>query len=377
MAGFMKNASYKTIIQTGNEDPTWDDFLSEMEFSHYEQSTCWSEFKKQQGWFEAIRIKIFKDSQFIAGAQMLCKPLPVGGHIGYISSGPICTQQDVPSLVALIGAINDLAKKKRIQYIAITPYIENAQLDQILLMNGYNLTNELLPPTTTVRATLLLDLSKDLDTLLMEMRYKTRKQIKHALKSGLTFREGQKNDLNTLFTLMALTAVKRGEKPVPASVDIFNTIWDCFYSKDYVKLFIVEFEGHPIVAGIIFTFGNTVRFWKIGWSGDETKKYPTQFIYWELIKWSKINGFRYFDIIYVDPVVTDHLLKGLPSTDAQIASRSFYGPTLFKMGFGGQVVKFSGPWFRFQNPLIGFLYKYFGPAIMKLPFTNKIISKFS
>jgi lipid II:glycine glycyltransferase (peptidoglycan interpeptide bridge formation enzyme) len=358
------NNSYKTIIETGGSDPKWDDFLSSLEYSHHEQSTYWGNVKQHQGW-QAVRIKVVKGSDWLAGAQMLCKRLPVGGSVGYISSGPFYQVPNDQSLEFLVRSINQLAKERRIQYIAITPYVENEHLNEILERNGYSPTQEKLPPTSTTRATLILDLSKEFDALLMDMRRETRREIKLALKSELTVREGDKKDLDILFKLMSIVAERRGEKPVPNSVDIFKIIWDYFHPRGYVKLFIVELAGAPISTGIIFTFGNTVRFWKYGWSGFEHKKYPNQLLYWELIRWSKINGFRYFDIVQVDSYVTDYLSHGLPITDV-LKSRRFYGPTLYKIGFGGKVVKFSGPWFRFKNPVIRCLYNYFGSSLMKI-----------
>ena len=208
----------------------------------------------------------------------------------------------------------------------------------------------------------------------MEMRRETRREIKLALKSDLTVREGDKKDLDTLFRLMSIVARKKGDKPVPESVDIFNDIWDYYHPGGYVKLLTVELGGEPISTGIIFTFGNTARFWKYGWSGEEQKQHPNQLLYWELIKWSKDHGFRYFDIIQIDPIITDHLSLGLPITD-ELKSRRLYGPTLYKIGFGGKVVKFSGPWFRFQNPVVRYLYRHFGSSLDRIPYAKKLVSK--
>jgi hypothetical protein len=105
-------------------------------------------------------------------------------------------------------------------------------------------------------------------------------------------------------------------------------------------------------------------------------KYPSHFFNWELIKWSKNNCFKYFDFVQVDPVVADHLSTTLPLTD-EIKSRRFYGSTMFKIGFGGEVVKFSGPWFRFQNPVLRYTYRYFGSSLMRKQFTKKLVSRIS
>jgi lipid II:glycine glycyltransferase (peptidoglycan interpeptide bridge formation enzyme) len=344
-----------------------------LENSHYEQSTCWARAKQHQGW-EAIRIKVLKGSEWLAGAQMLCKKLPIGGSVGRISSGPFFNVLYDQPFDVLLRSINETAHELRIRYIAITPYVENESLDRILEKHGYRPTLERLPPVETVRATLLLDLSKEQDALLKDMNPETRRRIKLALKSGLSIREGKKKDLDVLFKLMSLVAKRRNENPVPPSVEFFKVIWDQFYPRGYLKLFMVELGDEPISAGIIFTFGNTARFWKYGWSGEEKTKHPNQLLYWELIKWSKNNGFHYFDVVQVDPYVTDYLSLGLPVTD-ELKSRRLYGPTHFKRGFGGNILRFSGPWFRFQNPAVRYLYGHFGWALTGIPFVRKLIPR--
>ena len=78
---------------------------------------------------------------------MLCKRLPVGGSVGYISSGPFYKLPNDPSIDVLIRSINRVAKERRIQYVVITPYGENAYLDKILETHGYRLTQERLRPS--------------------------------------------------------------------------------------------------------------------------------------------------------------------------------------------------------------------------------------
>jgi lipid II:glycine glycyltransferase (peptidoglycan interpeptide bridge formation enzyme) len=175
------NSSYQTIIETGTSDPQWDNFLAGIEYGHHEQSTFWAKVKEHQGW-RAFRIKVVKGLDLVA--QMLCKRLPVSGSVGYISSGPFYTDQCHDALEVLVRSINQLAQTEKIQYIAMTPYIEDDKLSNILVQHGYSLKPEMLPPASTTTATLILDLSKELDLLLMEMRYETRREIKLASKSA-------------------------------------------------------------------------------------------------------------------------------------------------------------------------------------------------
>jgi peptidoglycan pentaglycine glycine transferase (the first glycine) len=364
---------YRIEVGTDASDPQWDDFIRGLEYGHHEQSTHWARVKQYQGW-QPIRLKVFLNSDLIAGAQMLCRRLPVKGWVGYISSGPCYNIVGEQALEVLVLAINRVAYSRRIYYVAMTPYIPDNHLSEVLKLNGYKFTREILPPTGPVKATLILDLKKDFNQLLMDMRRETRREIKLATGAGFVVREGGQEDLHTLFNLMEITAVRRGEKPTPNSVKIFENIWESYSPGKLVKLFLVEMDNHPVSGGMIFTFGKTVRFWKYGWSGEYHKKYPNQLLYWELIKWAKNNGFEFFDIVHVDAAILDHLKSGLPASEELKATR-YYGPTLFKTGFGGKVVRFSGPWYRFQNSFISRFYDYFGPLLLRIPAVKRMFSR--
>ncbi len=364
--------SHQVIVGDGDADPEWDDFVAGLDHSHYEQTTCWAAVKRHQGWVP-VRIKVLKGSLWCAGAQLLCRRLPLGGSVGYVPSGPFHRVRDEESSAALFGAIDRIARERRIQYLAITPYTEDTRLDRMLAQWGYRPTNEILPPRGTVRATLVLDLAKGPDALLAEMAPENRRRIRLGLKSGISVREGTRSDLPVLFRLMSMVARRRNERPAPAKVEFFNLVWDHFSPHGYVKLFVAELRGAPVSAGLVFAFGNAVRFWKFGWTGEAPEKQPNRLLYWEMIKWSQRQGYRFFDIVQVDPQVVDHLAQRRPVT-AELEAHRLYGSTVFKLGFGGTMARFSGPWCRFLSPMAGFLCRRIGRALARVPVAGRLVS---
>ena len=144
--------NYRTIISTGTSDPQWDNFLCSIENGHHEQSTYWAKVKAHQGW-RAFRIKVLKGNELFAGAQMLCKRLPFGGSVGYISSGPCYVHTDHQALGILVRSINGLARKQKIQYTAVTPYVRDERLSNVFGQNGYSIKPETLPPSSSTTAT--------------------------------------------------------------------------------------------------------------------------------------------------------------------------------------------------------------------------------
>jgi len=117
--------------------------------------------------------------------------------------------------------------------------------------------------------------------------------------------------------------------------------------RNWVRLFLVRSKDQIVSAEVAFTFGDTIRLWKVGWSGDYREKKPNHFMRWSIILWAKENGFRELDFFWVDE--RDAVLLGRGKKDPE----AFHdGSTFFKMGFGGRLVMIPHPRSCFVHPLL-------------------------
>jgi lipid II:glycine glycyltransferase (peptidoglycan interpeptide bridge formation enzyme) len=124
-----------------------------------------------------------------------------------------------------------------------------------------------------------------------------------------------------------------------------------------MKLFMAELAGRPLCGLMVVTMGSWARAWRIGWSGDEPKSYPTQAVYWAAIQWAQSAGYRYFDVTGLDERDAREILNGRP------ADAPFHcSITQFKIGFGGTVRVLPGEYCYFPNPVFRWMFNRLAPV---------------
>jgi hypothetical protein len=134
---------------------------------------------------------------------------------------------------------------------------------------------------------------------------------------------------------------------------------------------VAEFDEKPIAAGIVFPFGETVRIWKVGWSGEHAECSPNNVLYWEAIKWAKVHGYRYFDFVWIDLRCAEALIRGetIPSRTAEEAM------SFFKIGFGGQAVLVPETCCKFYHPLARFFLRSGGRRLLASEMATRAASR--
>lgn len=362
---------YSLEISEKHEHAEWDQFLASCGLmGHHEQTSCWAAVMRPIGW-RSVRIILRREGRITGGGQVLIKPKRMLGPIMYVRWGPCFAEDDPVARGIWVDKLCHWAKRLGTTYLIVNPNCtQNDALVPFLRHKGFMPKKEKLPPWNLTEATLLVELSKPLDVLFSEMRYDWRRHVRLGIKSGLVFREGEETDLPAFFELMKCTAERRGESPNPGSVLFFQRLWQAFQPSGWVKLLLVEKSNKLISAAFIFPFGNTARFWKFGWSGEYHKLGPNKFLYWNLIKYSKEHGYKFLDIVQVEPDIAEALRKKKPVTDQQ-KKHSLYGATFFKMGIGGKIFHYPGAYYLFVNPLWRQLFEFVIHPLTKRPLIKK------
>lgn len=355
--------SYQVQISQNLRDPAWDAFLEKTPGGHHVQTSLWAQIKDSLGW-RPVRLIITRDEEIVAGAQVLLRSWPIFGAIGYVSKGPLLAVDDPELEDLVITELQKIAKRHRIQFLAVQPPDRGKCLAQRLICRGFRPSSNRVAPTATV----LLDLSKDLDTLMAEMKSKTRYNIRLGQRKGVTVREGTERDLPSFFQLLSATGQRQGFVPIAEAY--FLKIWQILSPRQYCKLFLAEYETKPVSALLAIPFGDTVIYKRGGWSGCCGQCHPNEVIHWAVIKWAKSHGYRYYDFEGVDPKVADGLIRGepLPASKIQTVTR-------FKIGFGGQVILFPGSHDYIYDPALRTIYYTVYPKIMKWKFLKKAVKK--
>jgi peptidoglycan pentaglycine glycine transferase (the first glycine) len=351
------------------EDRNWDDFVGSMPDGHYEQSTSWARVREAHGWL-AIRLKIERNGQICAGAQILFRKVSWIGKVGYIPYGPCIPAGSVDLTNAILTEIRNKSREERWSYVVMNLPSFGHHIVPFLKEYGYSPAMKELPPNILIASTLLMDLGKEPDEIFAGMKSKTRQNIRLGLREGLQMREGSRDDIGDFFRLMISTCERRKAQPLYPDMDSFYRFWDAFSEKGQVRLFFIDFQHEPVCAAFCFSFGQVLFMYQFGWSGEHAHLQPSKVLYWKTIEWARANGFRYCDFVSVDTEVAKAIENGLPVTE-ELKSKYFYGPTILKMSFGGTVVHLPGPYAYFPNVVL----RVFSRTILRLILKQKLVMK--
>lgn len=166
--------------------------------------------------------------------------------------------------------------------------------------------------------TIILDLQKSTDELLAAMHQKTRYNIRLAEKKGVKI-ICDNTRINDFLSLMKETTNR----------DNFFAHSDAYYrnlasfNPDFIKLFLAEYEGQIIAAGL-FCFCQSTAVYMHGASSNEFRNVMAPYLLqWTVIKEAQAAGLKYYDFYGID-------------------SQKWPGVTRFKEGFGGEEVNYAG-----------------------------------
>lgn len=334
-----------SALYTQEDRDRWNAFVAQSPSGHLMQSCEWGDFKETLDW-QVHRIGVECDGQIVAGAQMLLRPLPLLPlTIAYIPKGPIVDPADEATSRALFSAIHRVARRQRAIFVRIEPNMsDNDQAHTLLRRYGFRSTTQ----TNQPRSTIVIALSEDEDTLLANMRKKTRKLIRRAVREGVEIVEGGTSDLDAFYQIIATTAEIKG---IPVHNRAFyQQAWQIFQSVDSVRLMLAKYQNQIVAAKMIFVFGDkSMHLWG-GTSHKGRDVYASYLIQWESIKWAIARGCRYCDLWGIPDEIAEMLREG---QDVPKDKRDgLWGVYTFKRGFGGEIESYVGAYDYVHKPLL-------------------------
>jgi peptidoglycan pentaglycine glycine transferase (the first glycine) len=305
----------------------WDNFIKVNSGAHVMQHGAWGEFKSQFGW-SAHRI-INQDS----GAQILIRNLPIGFKFAYIPKGPAGGNWK-----NLIPELHEFCKKKKVFVLRIEPNgWQSEQKKDNRIPEGFFQSTPIQP-----RRTIVVDLRFSEDEILMNMKQKTRYNIRLAVKKEVTVNDSK--DIHKFYELM----LKTGDRDQFGihSLDYYQSAFDYFSKYQLCKLFLASYQGVPLAGLMVFIHG-TQACYLYGASNEQARdRMPTYFLQWEAMRWAKKMGCQEYD------------LWGVPDEDETTLEKEFadrsdglWGVYRFKRGFGGQLRRSLGAWDYIYSPL--------------------------
>jgi len=197
---------------------TWNTALGTLDGGQLLQSWQWGELKSKYGWKPA-RILWIDDSQTpIAAAQLLYRTTTGNLTIAYCPRGPILNWDDPVLYSQVLSDLADHASQQGAIYVKMDPEIP---IEKGLEIQGQDKANLLRESWLDLgwresqeqiqfRNTFILKLEADEETLLANMKQKTRYNVRLSGRRGVVIRRGDLEDLDLLYQLYAETSIRDG-----------------------------------------------------------------------------------------------------------------------------------------------------------------------
>jgi len=264
----------------------------------------------------------------------------------YVPKGPVVNRSGPirSSASALLSALHDSCRRNRAISLKIEPEWEDStEAREWLKLQGFVPSEQTIQP----RRTVIINLAANQESILAQMKAKTRYNIRLAERRGVAVHQGTEKDLATFYQLLQITGQRAGFGIHTQAYYI--QAWKLFAPQQSVALFLAQFEGETIAAIMVFTWGRKAWYMYGASSNKGRRHMPNHLLQWEAMCWAKTRGCKTYDLWGIPDM--DESAIGTDTKQGTL-STGLGGLYRFKCGFGGQKVRYVGAYDRvYSKPL--------------------------
>ncbi len=347
------------VIQIADQErDRWDAFVVSHCTGHLLQSYAWGELKAAFGW-EAVRLVLADGAAYRAAVQILFRRV-AGVSMAYVPRGPVVDWEDEAALARLLEAIAEAGRVRRAIFLKLEPNLPDEDV-----FHG-RLTALGFRPGQTVqpRSSLAVDLDTDEETLLAQMKMRTRYNVRLAGRRGVTVRPAQGVEEVALFYEMLMETARRHDFGIHC-LAYFLAAYRLLNESGRGVLLLAEREGEVMAAHWVIAFGpEAINFFAASRSEGQ-KHRPTYLLQWEAMRWAQEQGCRRYDFWGIPDEAALLYEEGEEEGDEdesgerseKYVREGLWGVYDFKRGFGGRVVRTVGAYNLPYWPLLYQVYQ--------------------
>lgn len=326
------------LVELSEKDKAdYNHFVSQQPSGSFLQSWEWGQWQAALG-RQVIRYKLLDaNSAQIASLQLIKMPLWGKKYYWYAPYGPVVGRSDESEVGSrMVQTLKD--KFSDAVFIRIEPKSQ-------LLTTNYSL----LTKSTNIQPgkTLLIDLSKSEEQLLLEMHHKTRYNIKLAQKHGVEVKtEFELNVGHGLFFEEALRLIQetsQRQKFATFPQSYYKRLADFFALGEQgvvsLRIYKAVFQNQLLAVAFMLDFGATRTFLFGGSSEFHKNVMAPYLLHWQAMLDAQSLGFKFYDFWGIETA-----LGATP------------GFVRFKLGFGGEQEGYAGAYDIVGNK---FLYQFY------------------
>jgi len=341
------HSSVEGTLPTAQE---WDQFMQRSPSGHVLQSWTWGQFKALFGW-RALRFAALEDGHILAEVQVLLRPLlSTGLTTAYIPKGPVVDPSAPvePTVSALLSAVHGACRRQHSLSLKIEPDWPQGTMAQAQLETwGFHPSGQTVQP----RRTVVIDLAKDEEAILAQMKPKTRYNIRLAQRKGITIRPGTADDLPAFYELLRITGQRAGFGIHTQAY--YTQAWDLFAAQQAAALFLAQYQDKPLAAILVFIWGKKAWYMYGASSDEERQRMPTHLLQWEAMRWARAQGCETYDLWGIPDIDESEIGADVSMAEEKgVLSTGMGGLYRFKRGFGGQEIRYVGAYdYVYNRPL--------------------------
>lgn len=361
-------------------DPAWwNATISSLAGAHVLQTWEWATHKSDYGWeiypywwvrsnqeIHLCSPEHTRPGEIVGAIMLLKRPLRVFRmhlpvSVLYSSKGPLVIDWDDEVLTErILLDIASIGRKLGGIFVKIDPDVQvgkgvpgtdsevedstGKQWEQQLQLLGWHFSGDQIQFRNTVQ----IPLQASEEELLAAMKQKTRYNIRLADRKGVEIRSATLDDLDMLFQMYAETANRDGFIIRPKKY--YLDLWKMGLKSGIAEALIAEKDQTSIAGVVIFKFAQ--RAWYLyGMSRDlHRNAMPNYLLQWEAIRRIKSAGCKIYD------------LWGAP--DKFVEDDPLWGVYRFKVGLGGETIRYAGAWDYPLEPGLYYIYTTLLPRIL-------------
>ncbi|MBU2213607.1 peptidoglycan bridge formation glycyltransferase FemA/FemB family protein [Patescibacteria group bacterium] len=304
-----------TISQAANQDQ-WDSFLASQKYSPFLQSWTMGEVYRDIG-EEPLRLEMREGNELVGICQAIVVPAKRGRHLA-VPYGPVVTESGKGKVENFLELLKQIALRNRCSFIRLSPF--------------WTVTTSHIEGTKPSPLHLLaehiwyLDLKgKTEDDLMKNMRQNHRNLIRRAQKEGVEViaSTNPTQDINEFFRLYDETRKRHHFVPYPNN--FITSQLKHFSTRNECTLYLAKYQSEVIASSLHMHFGSETSYHH----GASTHKYPkipaSYLLQWTAITDAMKRG--------------DHMYNFWGIAPEEEKKHPFRGVTLFKTGFGGELLE--------------------------------------
>lgn len=286
---------------------TWDRLVDGTPGSDVTQLSAWARLRSRVG-YTPLYLLAFQAGQLVGGAQILHRPVPVLGSVGYLPYGPVIspTVADRTEICRGLGDSLETLGRHRLRMLFVQPPEGADDLSHELLRRGFRTSTAGIAPAGSIR----INLTATEDEIRRRFARRLRSWPNKWAARGVTVRLGDNHDVPLLATLMTHSARHQDYQPLP--LDYLEAMYSELTATGQAALFVGEVHGKPVAADLVTGCGTMARGRLAGFdrTGEAGRLSVPAAIRWEIIRWAKARGYHWYDLGGLHQDVLRDLLTG-------------------------------------------------------------------